>query len=268
MKKFLCIAISLLMLISASLISVPAAPEENAMDNGVLIVSGNGQNPTEVEVGNEFIVFIGLYAGPDRILNGQVHMEFDTNYVEFVPYELTSDDGEDKGIQFYSFPSKIRNAGIVYNYDTPGVLNYNFTKASGISACNDPSKLFARFRFKATAAGTTDISHIIQYMINNKEEHIYYKDTPSETINPYMVITIEPAEGLIGDADGDHEVTIMDVTYIQRYCAGADLKCDPRFADFTGDDAVSLKDAVVLRKYLVGQPVTADIGEWVFASES
>ena len=278
MKKILCIALALMMLAAVTIACVPAGAEDVDLaqtgDSDVLIVTANGTNPTEVKVGNEFVLFVGLYAGEEKILDGQTHMEYDTEYLSFDPYEVTisyEDNGEIveyTGMEYYSFPAKIRDASLVHNYNTPGIINYNFTKASGIKAINDPTKLFARFRFKAVAPGTTDILHDIQYMVDCNEQHIYYKGVALETVNPYMVFTIEPSEGCAGDADGDYDVNILDATYMQRIAAGVDLPSDLKTADVTGDNAVSLKDAVALRKYLAGKPDDNGIGNWLFASET
>lgn len=278
MKKILCIALALTMLAAMSIACVPAGAEDadlaQTAAGDVLVVTANGTNPTEVKVGNEFVLFVGLYAGDEKILDGQTHMEYDTDYLSFDPHEETvtiEEDGEVEivsGIEYYSFLPKIRNASLVYNFSTPGVINYNFTKASGVAAINDTSKLFARFRFKAVAPGTTDILHEIQYMVNSSEKHIYYKGVANDEINPYMVCTIEPSEGCLGDADGDYDVNILDATYMQRVAAGVSLSADLKTADVTGDNAISLKDAVALRKYLAGKPDNNGIGNWLFVSEA
>ena len=194
-----------------------------------------------------------LRVGRDRLIN---------------EYGVSPEEGDEPDADYYSFPLSIYRGGLVSNYSVPGIINYNFTKAKGIAVFNDPTQLFARFRFKATAAGTTDISHIIQYMINIDEQRIYYKDEALAPINPYMVITIEPSQGRFGDADGDYDVTIMGATFMQRVAAGADLAYDAATADVTGDNALSLKDAVIVRKYLAGKAVESNVGSWLFASEN
>lgn len=271
MKKLLCLALTLIMIAALTVAAVPAGAESASGDD-VLIVTANGENATEVKVGNEFILRVGLNAGETKILNGQVHMEYDSDLVSFVPHMITvvDEDGElsDPEVELYSFPTSIYNSGIVLNYSDLGVINYNFTRAQGVSVFNNTDKLFARFRFKATAAGTTDISHIIQYMINTDEERIYYQSKALAPINPYTVITIEPSDGCVGDADGDLDVTILDATYMQRSAAGVSQSCDLTTADVTGDKKVSLKDVIAVRKYLAGKSTGYDVGKWLFASEN
>ncbi|MBR1533732.1 MAG: hypothetical protein IJ639_05165 [Ruminococcus sp.] len=269
MKKLLSLTLTLVMLAAILVTAIPASAQTT--DDNVLIVSANGENPTAVEVGNEFIVRVGLYAGDVKILNGQVRMEYDADCLEFDPYAVSvvDEDGEptDPAVEHYSFPTSINNSGIVLNYAEKGIINYNFTRAQGVAVFNNTDKLFARFRFKATAAGKTDISHVIQYMINTNEERIYYKSEAYASINPYTVITIEPAEALLGDIDGDYDVTILDATDMQRAAAGVKLSYDINSADVTGDKKVSLKDSVAVRKYLAAKSSGYDAGKWIFASE-
>lgn len=265
MKKLLCAALTLMMIVMMAAISVPAA--QAAADNGVLTVTVNGENPVKIDVGKEFIVRVGLNAGSKRILNGQVHMEYDPGYLSFIPKTAYVAAWESEAVEGYSFSPAIVNSSIVMNYGTEGIVNYNFTKPNGITAFNDTSKLFARFRFKATAAGTTDITHLIQYMVNVDEERIYYAGKPNTAINPYMVFTIQPATICVGDANNDNGISVLDAIYMQRIAAGADLSYDITKADVTEDGVVSLKDAIIVRRYLAGKTVQSDIGKWLFPDD-
>lgn len=267
MKRLLCAALILIMIAAMTVVAASAdsAPAETGAS--VLTVTANGANPVQVEVGNEFIVRVGLKASDEKILNGQIHMEYDPAYVAFDPHMIYADYFEEDAMEAYSFPSSIYTSGLVINYSNPGIINYNFTKARGVAVFNSTDALFARFRFKATAAGKTDITHIIQYMIDVNDQRIYYANEPCEGADPEMKITIEPAAACIGDADNDNEVTILDATFAQRVAAGADLSYDAAKADVTGDKALSLKDAIVIRKYLAGIDTGSGCGEYQFTSE-
>ena len=68
-------------------------------------------------------------------------------------------------------------------------------------------------------------------------------------------VTVVPrtAERNPGDADGDGEVTLKDVTQIARYLVGGwDAVIDLMNADVNGDGKVDLKDVVLMRRYLAG----------------
>lgn len=263
MKKLLCVALTLIMVVMTAAFSVPAS----AADNGTLTVTVNGANPVEVPVGDEFLLFVGLYAGDTKILDGQVHMEYDSDYVSFVPQTaIYMADDDEPEVEKYCFPYSIYSSSIVMNYATPDIINYNFTKAQGVAVFNDATKRFARFRFKAETAGTTDISHVIQYMVDVNENRIYYQSKAHGSINPYTICTVEPADGCFGDADGDYAVTILDATFAQRVAAGETLSYNAQYADVSGDKFLSLRDAMIIRKYLAGEAVDSSVGNYFYAS--
>ena len=266
MKKLLSITLALIMLVAVAVTAIPAGAEEIAptgTDN-TLTVTVNGTTAANIKVGNEFIVRVGLNAGDVKIMNGQVQLTYDSSKLTFDPYYTD----EMESVEEYCFPASIVDASIVMNYGVPNIISYNFTKAQGVALFNNTDKLFARFRFKATAPGTTEINHVIQYMINVNEERIYYKNEPVAEMAPVEAVTVESAVGCIGDIDGDGEISILDATYMQRVSAGVDLSYDAEMSDVTGDKLVSLKDVVTTRRYLAGKSVDSAIGNWVFASEA
>ncbi|WP_405342340.1 starch-binding protein [Ruminococcus sp.] len=68
---------------------------------------------------------------------------------------------------------------------------------------------------------------------------------PTESFQPNV---------LYGDADDDGEVTILDVTVIQRYRAGIIqlAQLNERNADVDGDDDVTILDATLIQRYRAG----------------
>ncbi len=265
MKKILCVVLTMLFILPSvcSAVSAVEADTESTAVN-TLIVTANGMNPVEIEVGNEFVYYVCLYAGDIKIINGQVKLDYDSEFVSFVPHTA----GINNDLESYCFPAAVNNAGVYMYTKNPNVINYNFSRIYGISAFNKPNQFFARFRFKATAPGTTDIAYTIQYMMNMDNISVYYDSVPNADILPHTDITIEPSAGCVGDADSDFEVSILDATLMQRISAGAALDYDISTADVTGDKFVSLRDAMLLRRYLAGIDVTEPIGSWIFASEN
>ena len=71
-------------------------------------------------------------------------------------------------------------------------------------------------------------------------------DPPAPTEPPVQIVP--------GDADDDGDVTVLDVTYIQRYEADIDLPSplSTDNADVDGDGEVSIIDATLIQRYLVG----------------
>ena len=78
--------------------------------------------------------------------------------------------------------------------------------------------------------------------------------TEAPTQAPTQAPTVPPVEIVYGDADDDGDVTILDVTYIQRYDAGIELPnpLNEKNADVDDDDDVTILDATLIQRYLVG----------------
>ena len=67
---------------------------------------------------------------------------------------------------------------------------------------------------------------------------------------------------LLGDADGDCDVTILDATAIQRMLASIPVEYfDDVAADVDGDGDVTILDATYIQRFLAGLPCPAGIGE-------
>lgn len=77
---------------------------------------------------------------------------------------------------------------------------------------------------------------------------------PTEPPTDPPVPTEPPVVVNYGDADDDGDVTILDVTYIQRYEAGIYLATplNVKNADVDSDDEVSIIDATLVQRWLVG----------------
>ena len=75
-----------------------------------------------------------------------------------------------------------------------------------------------------------------------------------------------PAEPeiLLGDADDDGEVTILDATCIQRHLVGLSVEAyNEEAADADGDDEVTILDATAIQRHLVGLSANEDIGKYI-----
>ncbi len=82
----------------------------------------------------------------------------------------------------------------------------------------------------------------------------------------YLVVQLsENTDALLGDADGDGEITVNDATFIQRYLVGSDRGIDPavieRNCDVDGDGKVNVIDVTLIQRKLAGLPVRYPIGE-------
>ena len=84
------------------------------------------------------------------------------------------------------------------------------------------------------------------------EGRIYNHDLAN--INPSIVRgTITVANYMPGDIDGDHTVTIKDVTFLRRYIAqGYNITVVEQALDVNRDGSVDIKDTTILRRFIAG----------------
>ena len=69
-------------------------------------------------------------------------------------------------------------------------------------------------------------------------------------------------EVILGDADGDGDVTILDAAAIQRTLAGLPVAAyNEKAADADGDGEVTILDATAIQRYLVNLPANGNIGK-------
>ncbi len=74
---------------------------------------------------------------------------------------------------------------------------------------------------------------------------------------------------ILGDADGDGDITIMDATTIQRYLAGVSIPTfDQDAADTNGSGDVEITDTTMIQRHLVGISVPYKIGEPISDQEN
>lgn len=77
--------------------------------------------------------------------------------------------------------------------------------------------------------------------------------------------SVEVSAKILGDVDGDGEVTVIDATYIQRYEAGFNIPIDVAAlllaGDIDGDGEVGVIDATYILRYDAGFNIPYTIGE-------
>lgn len=82
--------------------------------------------------------------------------------------------------------------------------------------------------------------------------------------NGFTFIALDNApEPKAGDADGDGELSVIDVTYIQRYCAFMDTGIDEETlmnADIDKNGLLEIIDATFIQRHLAGIEIPYEIG--------
>ena len=221
-----------------------------------------------VEVGSEFIYQVALDSAGYNVSNGQGQLRYDDSYVKIVEYGEKRSDGS-INMNAYSFPTRIRNSNLITNYfGEKNTAYYNFSKHSGVGTFTDDQHYF-KVRMKALKAGTVDIWHYSVKFSSGLFTSLIKDDAGNKQLDPipYTIRTVEPAQGYVGDADGDWNLTIMDATYLQRISAGENLTYNEVSADADSDGKVDLLDSLNVLRYHAGKQTKGKVGEWIFASE-
>ena len=251
MKKLISLSLALI-LIAAVIFAVPVSAADG------LSVTADGNNAKTYNVGDELIYTVGLNAGDKAILDGQVVVTYDADKLELIEYK---EEGQESA-EAYSFPESICNAEITCNYGVAGTIKFNFTNGEkGVGVFNNTEDLFCRFRFKAIAAGSADISTDIQYMIDEDEAKIYYDSKAGDGKNPVMVsdtsgISAGKVKAIVGDVNNSGGVDNRDAMILDRYVAGW-TGYDARIvymdcADMDRKGSVDNRDAMILDRVAAG----------------
>ena len=269
MKKILCILLSVALIAAA----IPMLTVSSSAAGGTVTVTCNGEVLGEVEVGNEFIYNVALDSAGYSPQSFDAELRCTSNCVQLVEYGAISSSGA-VNRDAYSFPTRIRNAALVCNYNAQNALiKYNFTKGTtGVGEFTTADHFF-KVRFKAVKAGTAEIKHYTRVMFLMLPDYtplyLIRNNQPNEDVSPapYTVSTVEAASAYIGDANGDYALNVLDATFIQRMTAGVEGEYKAANADVDRDGDVDLKDALLIARYQAGIATDTQVGEWIFDSE-
>lgn len=268
MKKLICIML-VLILAAAAFVCCPVS----AVGSGTLTVTDSGKPLVTVKVGSEFIYRVGINSGDYLIYSGQGYVTYNNKYLSVVEYGPADSKGN-IDMDAYCFPTSIQNTSLVTNYFlTANKIFYNYTSPKkGVAVFNDENAHYFKIRFKALAAGTVEVSHIMELLttkVNGENLRIFTDGAANRQLDPvpFQVTSAEAPTALVGDADGDYDVTVMDATFIQRVTAGKKSSYDAVNTDVNNDGDVNLKDALIIRRYKAGLSNPEQVGEWIYESE-
>lgn len=273
MKRILSLAVIAALIASVfTVFSLNTAAEDVDLgDTGAdntLTITCRRQVLGVVEVGSEFIYQVALDSAGYDVSVGEGQLRYDDSYVKIVEHGEKRSDGS-INMNAYSFPTRIRNSNLITNYfGEKNTAYYNFSKHSGVGTFTDDQHYF-KVRMKALKAGTVDIWHYSVKFSSGLFTALITDDISNKQLDPipYTIRTVEPAQGFVGDADGDWNLTIMDATYLQRISAGENLTYNEVSADADSDGKVDLLDSLNVLRYHAGKQTKGKVGEWIFASE-
>ncbi len=170
---------------------------------------------------------------------------------------------EDIYVRFDLDPYK---EGIIPGWRNDLFVQDGFTIDEAPSFFEDDDYAYAHIRADGLEAGASGTLYYSLYRVEDvfdMDGNMHW-DTAVPVKNCSVNITVV-SDGdalLLGDADGDGEVTILDVTYIQRQLASIPT---PAFyeeaADVDGDGEVAIIDATHIQRWLASIPSIDRIGE-------
>ena len=139
----------------------------------------------------------------------------------------------------------------LYNTETNQVEPLYYTTGDTIRDC---------YLQEASCAATKDGVYFIRY---NTVESVYYGYDlyllPSDS-GAYQSLFED--EIILGDADGDGKVTVLDATAIQKKLASIEpASFSEKAADVDGDGKVTVLDATLIQKWLANLPAPEGIGK-------
>ena len=278
MNRIIALIICVIMVVSVCCV----LPLSASAADTLTVSDGKGHSVT-VAVGQDVLYTVCFYSGKTdtakkyQIINSE-------GYIQFTPDKLAVDlygefDFEDDELDItynrYSFPL-IGTYGLVSNpfpENEPGMFYFNHSNPKTGPLFNNPDCILAKVRFKATAPGTAEIGTMIKIAQNNNSDIVINNNVPNADYNGYTVSSLEAAQYIIGDVDGDWDVTIKDAALLQKICSGSSDAYELTHADTDLDNRVTLKDVLGIRKYLVGNTPSVvgtpnfNPGVSVFASE-
>lgn len=267
MKKLLCI-LMVLILAAAAFTCVPVSAASDT-----LTVTDGGKVLANVKVGSEFIYRVGVNTGDSVIYSGQGYVKYNKKYLQVVEYGPTDSRGN-INMDAYCFCKAVQNTSLVTNYFTvDNYIKYNFTSPKkGVGVFNDEHEHYFKVRFKALEAGKVELNHIFEVMttrVNGENVRLFTEGIANKNLDPvpFQVTSAETPSALVGDADSDYEVSVMDATFIQFVTAGKKAAFEIANADVNGDGDVNLRDALSIRRYKAGMTSDPGVGEWIFTSE-
>ncbi len=104
-------------------------------------------------------------------------------------------------------------------------------------------------------------SNVFSGLLPNEEYTFYQRAKSSDNLTLYsMAAQLKTVEYVIGDLDGDEEITDWDGILLTRYLAGWNIEVDALQAlDIDGDGEITDWDGIIFDRYLAGWNVDCEI---------
>ena len=158
----------------------------------------------------------------------------------------------------------VNDAGLFENNISNGIIGSNpfvISWFANNSTNNSNSGTLAVLKFRLKDGAQNSV-----IAVDYDEDNVFTSDFDNvffNTINANVEIIGNTPSNILGDADGDGEITILDATVIQRYLAAYTVKNPEhtvKCSDVNGD-GLDIIDATLIQRYLASFTVNYPIGE-------
>ncbi|MBK6087125.1 leucine-rich repeat protein [Ruminococcus difficilis] len=167
---------------------------------------------------------------------------------------------------------------VTLNNNTTTINSFAFANCSKLSYVEIPSSVTAiaqtAFDGDTITLGVYTDSAAHQYAVSNNIPFILLDapvpptepPTQAPTAEPTQPVTEAPTEApvaILGDVDGDGNVSTIDATFMQRYLASVAYPAYCNFAhgDVDGDGTITILDVTYIMRYLAGIDVPYPVNE-------
>ncbi len=195
--------------------------------------------------GNEFVWGYDLSESPS-IVSAITEIHNVSGELVLPKYLMDDDGTRDGGDRFYF----TKGAFATVDSDHP-ITSIDFSQMYGS---------FGFDRFMDDIDHFMDVCPSLQTVIGPDATYVKQDGAFCPITHP----AIEPKRG---DIDGDGNITILDVTFIQRKLAEIPLTIEfnDEIADVDGDKIVTILDATLIQRWLVGFKINSHVGETILA---
>lgn len=297
MKKMIAIVLSLLVIFCAA-ISVSAFDRDASALSGSVTVIADGTSYS-MNQGDEFEYEFFLNTG-GRVGSLSAVTYYDTAGLDILldimePQETSPvletayvPEAQEPGIKpteklpeydyAWCFPRLTEEASVsvVANCYEDGEVSFNFTANNGVafrsSPINNEENLLIRARFIVTASQGVYRIHTDPLVIADDDENkiLFHGEatgafTTAGRINDVFIPEVTDSY-LLGDADSDNQITVLDATSIQKYLAVLPVPegFSERNGNISGSAHLDILDATYIQKYLALIEIPYPVGQIVY----
>ncbi len=188
------------------------------------------------------------------------YVKSDPSAVQMIYFDNSSYGWDNVYVYIYS-----NDGSVIENSGWPGV-KMTFDAATGYYAYEVPEALKYGYAMFSDGEDNADKRYPADQQPGldmNGSSMIFSENYSWDIYDPYHETEPE-VRFMLGDVDGDGEVTLIDATCVQKYSINGYNMSQVQFAaaDVDGENGVTLADALYIQKYAINFDVNLPIGEW------